>query len=236
MSAYQKDRSVRVQEFDLKQRDFNERYAELQARLAERKQQNYQIQTDYFNYKHSIGTAKLSLEDQIKLAKVENESLKESMNKIIEAEKADEAYSETLYAQKTEQFASRIRKSTQKNEQELNTIKVQYSGVQDKYIDELKRLEREIAIQSQRVKVLETRRENETVAFSNDIQIIRKRVVDYERHIKKLKHHVDKEDTESLVKELQNGSLTEMDLGKLSDEIHKIEEDVKEAKRFKVKI
>lgn len=70
------------------------------------------------------------------------------MNSVIEAERADEAYSETLYTQKSEQFAARIRKSTQKNESELNTIKVQYSGVQDKYIDELKRLEREIAIQS----------------------------------------------------------------------------------------
>jgi hypothetical protein len=63
VTAYQKDRSVRVQEFDLKQRDFTERYAELQARLAERKQLNYQIQTDYFNYRHSIEKSKMSLED-----------------------------------------------------------------------------------------------------------------------------------------------------------------------------
>jgi len=149
-----------------------------------------------------VANAKLTLEDQIKLAKVENESLKESMNAVVEGERADEAYSETLYTQKSEQFAARIRKGTQKNESELNTIKVQYSGAQDKYLEELKKLEREIAIQSQRAKVLETRRDNENVAFSNDIQIIRKRVLDYERHIKKLKHHVDKEDTESLVKEL----------------------------------
>ena len=89
MSAYQKDRSVRKQEFDLKERDFNERYSELQARLADRKALNYQISSDYFNYKHVIDGAKLSLEDQIKLAKMENESLKESVNKIIEAEKTD---------------------------------------------------------------------------------------------------------------------------------------------------
>jgi len=29
VNAYQKDRSVRMQEFDLKERDFNERYDEL---------------------------------------------------------------------------------------------------------------------------------------------------------------------------------------------------------------
>lgn len=116
VNAYQKDRSVRMQEFDLKQRDFAERQAELQVRLEDRKQLNYQIQTEYFNYRHAVEKAKLSLEDQIRLAKVENESLKEAMGKVLEDERADEEYSETLYAQKTEQFAARFRKSTQKNE------------------------------------------------------------------------------------------------------------------------
>jgi hypothetical protein len=47
----------------LKERDFNERYQEMQARLEDRKALNYQISTDYFNYKHALDGAKLSLED-----------------------------------------------------------------------------------------------------------------------------------------------------------------------------
>ena len=65
---------------------------------------------------------------------------------------------------------------------------------------------------------------------------MRKRVADYERHIKKLKLYVDREDTESLVQELQNQQLSEMDLGKLADEIHSIEEEVAEARRIKFRI
>jgi len=57
--------------------------------------------------------------------------------------------------------------------------------------------------------------------------------MDYERHIKSLKNFVDREDTDSLVHELQNGHLSEMDLGKLADEIHGIEEEVQEARRLK---
>ena len=38
------------------------------------------------------------------------------MNKIIESEKGNEVYSETLYANKTDQFADRFRKNTQKYE------------------------------------------------------------------------------------------------------------------------
>ena len=56
---------------------------------------------------------------------------------------------------------------------------------------------------------------------------------DYERHIKRLKQFVDREDTDSLVQELQNQQLSEMDLGKLADEIHGIEEEVAEARRLK---
>jgi hypothetical protein len=72
------------------------------------------------------------------------------------------------------------------------------------------------------------------VAFTNDIHIIRKRVADYERHIKRLKYHVDKEDTDSLIKELQQDHMSEMDLTALTSEIGKIGEEVADAKRMKV--
>ena len=47
--------------------------------------------------------------------------------------------------------------------------------------------------------------------------------------------YVDKEDTDALVEELQNYQLTELDLGKLADEIHKIEDEVEAARKFKPK-
>lgn len=53
-----------------------------------------------------------------------------------------------------------------------------------------------------RGKKIESKRTTESSAYSNDIQTLRKRVADYERHIKKLKLYVDREDTESLVQEL----------------------------------
>lgn len=38
----------------------------------------------------------------MRLARIENEILKEAMGKVLEDERVDEEYSETLYAQKTE--------------------------------------------------------------------------------------------------------------------------------------
>ena len=74
---------------------------ELEQRLADRKALNHQVSTDYFNYRHAIQNAKTSLEDQIALAKVENEALKSQVDQICEREKSDGNYSEQLYAQKT---------------------------------------------------------------------------------------------------------------------------------------
>ena len=41
VSGYQKDRSVRTQEFDLKSQDFENTILELERRLAERKSMNH---------------------------------------------------------------------------------------------------------------------------------------------------------------------------------------------------
>ena len=58
VAGYQKDRSVRTQEFDLKQRDHEDKMAQLQLRLQKDKELNAQIAGDYFNYKHQIVEAK----------------------------------------------------------------------------------------------------------------------------------------------------------------------------------
>ena len=165
---------------------------------------NHIISTDYFNYRHAIGGAKQKLEDQIALARVENEALKQQVDQICEAEQVDGNYQEQLYEQKTSQFANRFRKASKQNEQELNVIKVQYAQVQDQYLAELQDLESQLKANAKRGKRVEGKRQAETNTFSNDIVAMRRRVQDYERHIKRLKLFVDKEDTEALVQELQN--------------------------------
>ena len=116
VQGYQKDRSVRTQEFDLKAQDFETTIAELEARLASQMALNHQVSTDYFNYRHSIGNVKQKLEDQIALAKVENEALKQQVDQICESERVDSGYQEQLYAQKTTQFANRLRNASKQNE------------------------------------------------------------------------------------------------------------------------
>lgn len=49
------------------------------------------------------------------------------MDKVIEGSNIDANYSEETYARKSTQFAARFRKTTTKNGEELNTVKVQYA-------------------------------------------------------------------------------------------------------------
>ena len=74
--------------------------------------------------------------------------------------------------------------------------------MQDQYLGELQTLEARLKENTKRGKKVEAKRTAETATFTNDIAAMRKRVQDYEMHIKRLKQFVDKEDTEALVGEL----------------------------------
>ena len=69
--------------------------------------------------------------------------------------------------------------------------------------------------------------------YQGDINTLRQRVRQYEEHIKKLKKFVDKEDTEALVKELEEEKNLP-DLGQISQEIELVKKQVAEAKRIKI--
>ena len=82
------------------------------------------LANDYFNYKNKVTVDRQRIIDQIELARVENQALKEQIDKTIVAEKLDGEYSEEMFERKTEQFASRFRKQAKKHEQDLNVVKV----------------------------------------------------------------------------------------------------------------
>lgn len=85
-----------------------------------------------------------------------------------------------------------------------------------------------------KIAIIESRRITENQAFSADIQSIKRRVINFERYIKRLKKHVDEEKTEELIAELENTGVAQIDMSQLISDINKIQLDVKEAKKFRV--
>ena len=70
--------------------------------------------------------------------------------------------------------------------------------------------------------MIESRRVTENQAFTNDIQSVKKRVINFERYIKRLKKHVDEENTSELITELENTNVAQIDMNQLISDINKI--------------
>ena len=117
----------------------------------------------------------------------------------------------------------------------MNTVKVQYAEAQEKFLSDLKNMDYDLKSTVAKGRAVEATRQREAHKFGSDVQSLKKRVSAYERYIKQLKEFVDNEDTEGLVQQLvQNQQLTELDLGKLQDEIHRVQLDVTAARKERV--
>lgn len=105
INGYRKNKQVREQEFQLKIGDFKEKIENLKARLQQRQDINYKLSKDYFAYKHVIDKTRLTLQDDFELLKVENDALKQQLDKYLDSTNTDTSYAANLYSQKTRAFA-----------------------------------------------------------------------------------------------------------------------------------
>eukprot|EP00347_Sterkiella_histriomuscorum_P001132 403373203 len=240
MGGYQKDRIIRDQEFKLKEQDFKEKLENFKIRLQQRQDVNYQLSKEYFAYKHVIGKTKQKLQDDYDLLKVENQALKQQLDKIIDHTSNDTSYSANLFTQKTHNFAQRFRKASKENEEDLNIVKIQYSQVQDKYLADLQNMESNLHMVVDKSKLLVNRRATENQAFQGDVLTLKKRVNQYERYIKTLKDLVDQEKTDDLLQILSQEDKVQLDdgssvtLNQLAQEIARIEVEVRESKKYNI--
>ena len=70
-----------------------------------------------------------------------------------------------------------------------------------KYMTDLRAIETKFIQCKDKLKLIDSRRQTEQHTFSGDIQSIKKRVINFERYIKRLKKHVDEEKTTELISE-----------------------------------
>ena len=103
-----------------------------------------------------------------------------------------------------------------------------------KYMTDLRAIETKLIQCKDKIKLIDSRRNTEHQTFTADIQSIKKRVINFERYIKKLKQHVDEEKTTELIGELENTDVAQVDMDQLITDIKKIEDEVKDSKRFKL--
>eukprot|EP00349_Pseudokeronopsis_sp_Brazil_P006459 CAMPEP_0202967680 /NCGR_PEP_ID=MMETSP1396-20130829/12664_1 /ASSEMBLY_ACC=CAM_ASM_000872 /TAXON_ID= /ORGANISM="Pseudokeronopsis sp., Strain Brazil" /LENGTH=94 /DNA_ID=CAMNT_0049693045 /DNA_START=643 /DNA_END=923 /DNA_ORIENTATION=+ len=94
-------------------------------------------------------------------------------------------------------------------------------------------MDNKLADVAKRGKLVESRRNTESGAFTSDIQTLQTRVKGMESDLKRLKDLVDNEKTDDLVSELQNlgdrQNLSQEELNLLLEEVAKVQKEVGEA-------
>ena len=201
--AYDKDRLIREQEFDMKQQEFQETLVQLRDRLERRQAHNYTLTKDFFNFKHLVGRTKTRVQDDYDLAQVENQALKSQLDKLLDAAKNETKYSDTLFTQKTSQYAHRFRKLSKENEEDLAIVKVQYAQVQQKYLGELQAVEAQLSEVIEKGKLMHNRRATERDTFHPEVLELRARSAHLDKDIKHLKALIEEELNEELIEDLE---------------------------------
>lgn len=114
-------------------------------------------------------------------------------------------------------------------------MKVQFAQVTDDYLKQLKQRKKEVKAVVRRSEELTRLRTNETGTFRGDVQTLRNRVTQYEKHIKRLKQLVDKEDTVALIKELQSAAAGDLpDLDQIIEELAQVDQQVAHSRRIRI--
>jgi len=62
---------------------------------------------------------------------------------------------------------------------------------------------------------------------------VKKRVINFERYIKRLKKHVDEEKTAELITELENTEVAQVDMEQLISDISRVEHEIRASHKMK---
>ena len=159
------------------------------------------------------------IKDDKELLLIEKRALEDQLSKLKDMSLSDKEYAVDLYKQKTENFASRFRKMSLKNENDLKVTKVQFEQFKEESESKLDGLEKHIHICQKKIRILDKQRLTDGQSFKNDIQSVKKRVINFERYIKRLKSYVDEEQTTQLINELENTEVAQVDMEQLINDI-----------------
>lgn len=75
IQGYQKDKVIRLQEFQLKEKDMQETITALQGRIKHTEEEGYQMSKDFFQYKHQIQKSRDQMTDERELLNIERMAL-----------------------------------------------------------------------------------------------------------------------------------------------------------------
>ena len=167
----------------------SERIDDLIKRNQKLERINYELTKDYMHLKYDSNQTERRLYEEMELTKLQNESLSITLKDISTKAQVDKELSKNDYERKKREVSSLLRNQLKSQEDHNALIKEQYKQVQRIYSQKLNEMEDKLNLKTQKLKIIENKRNNELEGFLNEIAQIRKRVKSYEDYIYKLKQY-----------------------------------------------
>ena len=191
---------LRDEEMRLQTNNMNSHLNDLSKRNNYLKNQNYNLTKNYMDLNYDTKQNSNKLNDQTELTKLQNETLKNNLNDIIQKAKMDKAINKKEYDRRTRQVANNLRNRVKTKEETANLAKRQYSEVQKMYedkIDEVRskydNLEKKYLMLKKGRKILnedeyeEDEENNDTDEIEDKMKLYRTKLKEFESYINDIK-------------------------------------------------
>ena len=128
---------LRDEEMRLQTNNMNSHLNDLLKRNKYLKNQNHNLTKNYMDLNYDTKQNNNKVNDEIELTKLQNATLKNNLNDIIQKAKMDKAIDKKEYDRRTRQVANNLRNQVKTKEETANLAKKQYSEVQKMYEDKI---------------------------------------------------------------------------------------------------
>ncbi len=201
LNKMEETRQLKEEETKLALISASERIEDLIKRNQKLEKLNYELTKDYMHLKYDSSQVERRLYEELELMKLQNESLNFTLNEISSRAKIEKEFSKNDYERKNREISSALRSQIKQKEDHNALIKEQYTQIQKLYSNKMNDLEEKLKMKTQKLKIIEFKRNNDLEGFLNEISQIRKRVKSYENYVFKLKQYLNQDFSNKQIKE-----------------------------------
>lgn len=193
LNKMEESKQLKEEETKLALISASERIEDLIKRNQKLEKLNYELTKDYMHLKYDSGQVEKRLYEELEMMKLQNESLNLTINEVSSRAKIEKEFSKNDFERKNREIAAALRSQLKQKEDHNALIKEQYSQIQKLYSDKLIDLEEKLKNKTQKLKIIEFKRNNDLEGFLNEMSQIRKRMKSYENYVYKLKQYLNQD-------------------------------------------
>ena len=188
---------LRDEEIRLQTNNMNSHLNNLTKRNNYLKKLNFNLTKNYMDLNYDIKQNNNKLNDEIELTKLQNDTMKNNLNEIIQKAKMDKIINKKEYDRRTRLVANNLRNQVKSKEETANLAKKQYSEVQKIYEDKINEVRKKYENLEKKYLVLKKgdiniyNNENEEMEENNDIDEVEDKIKLFRTKLKEFESYIN---------------------------------------------